>query len=304
MKWQKRLQNIPKLPVLGVLGFVFTLYTLFSRAEVPRKEPYVQPPTSAFQRSIGGLGVIEPKSEVITIAPELSGVVRAVQVRVGDVVEKDAPLLVLDQREIDAHIATLKASLKAAQVAYLDADSQAKIIESIDDVRARAQDDVNRKRYARERAKAQVGELEAEIQEATVTKDRLTVRAPISGTVLQVDVRVGEFAAAGVQALPLIKIGDLSELRVRAEVDEEFADQVASTTQAVASSRGAPNKRYPLTFVRFEPLVRTKQNLAAIGQRVDTRVRQIIYSLPAEAKELAIGQQMDIFIARPGGGTL
>lgn len=48
--------------------------------------------------------------------------------------------------------------------------------------------------------------------------------------------------------------------------------------------------------MRFEPYVRAKQNLAVAGQRVDTRVLQIIYALPEAASDRFVGQQMDVFV--------
>lgn len=65
--------------------------------------------------------------------------------------------------------------------------------------------------------------------------------------------------------------------------------------------RGDPSKTYPLRFVRFEPYIAPKKNLAVAGQRVDTRVLQVIYALPAEAKDFFIGQQMDVFVQSTGG---
>ena len=55
--------------------------------------------------------------------------------------------------------------------------------------------------------------------------DRCTVNAPRAGTVLQVNARVGEFVSS-VQQWPLFLLSDLSERRVRAEVDERHATRV------------------------------------------------------------------------------
>jgi hypothetical protein len=60
--------------------------------------------------------------------------------------------------------------------------------------------------------------------------------------------------------------------------------------------RGQPDRVFPLTFVRFEPYVRPKQNLATLGQRVDTRVMRVIYALPDTKERLLVGQQMDVYI--------
>jgi HlyD family secretion protein len=109
-------------------------------------------------------------------------------------------------------------------------------------------------------------------------------------------VRPGEYAPAGVLAAPLVRMGDVSRLHVRVEVDEENAARIRPDSKAEGLFRGDTATRIPLTFVRFEPYVRAKQNLAVAGQRVDTRVLQIIYALPEAASDRFVGQQMDVFV--------
>jgi multidrug efflux pump subunit AcrA (membrane-fusion protein) len=55
-----------------------------------------------------------------------------------------------------------------------------------------------------------------------VELERLTIRAPIVSTVLQVNAKVGELAAPQ----PLMSLGDLSAQRVRAELDERDVGKI------------------------------------------------------------------------------
>jgi hypothetical protein len=65
----------------------------------------------------------------------------------------------------------------------------------------------------------------------------------------------------------------------------------------VASLRGAPDKKYPLTFVRVEPYVIPKKSLTGDNtERVDTRVLQVLYSLKRADRPIYVGQQLDVFI--------
>lgn len=59
----------------------------------------------------------------------------------------------------------------------------------------------------------------AELEAAEAQLKGLIIRSPIDAAVLQVNARVGEFAAPA-SAQPLVTLGDISALRVRAEVDE------------------------------------------------------------------------------------
>src|SRR5262249_28109628 len=65
---------------------------------------------------------------------------------------------------------------------------------------------------------------QAEWVAADAAVEKLMIRAPIGGTVLQVNARTGEIAAP-TASQPLLVMGDISALRVRAEADErDFAD--------------------------------------------------------------------------------
>ena len=230
---------------------------------------------------------------------ELPGVVRALHVKVGDPVKKGDPLFSLDQREIDAQINTLEASLSASNVKAEDATAQYTIVTNMQDKRAIAQDDYNRRKFAQDLAVANVNEIEAQLAQARTTKDRLTVKAPINGQVLEVNIRPGEFASAGVLEQPLMRMGDISTLHIRVEIDEENAASVSENAPAKAYRRGDPSTAVALKFIRFEPFVRPKQNLAVAGQRVDTRVLQIVYAVEKTDIPVLIGQQMDVFIKHP-----
>jgi len=291
-----------KLPILAALMLVFALYMVFGRDDPPVKEPYQTPPSSVYENTVGGIGVIEPKSETIAIATELSGVVRRLYVKENDFVDNNAPLFSLDTRDIEAQIKLLEASLAAAKVQAKDAAVQFSLVENVTDVRAVAREDYNRRLYAKALAEARVKEAQARLEEAKITLARLTVRAPLAGTILDVNIRPGEFAQAGLLTEPLIRMGDLSTLHIRVEVDEENTAAISSQSKAMAYPRGNPNLGYSLSFVRFEPFVRPKQNLAVQGQRVDTRVLQIIYALE-QKNDLFVGQQMDVFIDRKAHET-
>lgn len=203
-----------------------------------------------------------------------------------------------------------------------DAALQLRLMESVKDPRAIKQEDLLRRRRAVESAAARVRQAEsnmklllagtwkldlevaraelrqAQAQVARIQTDveRLRVTAPISGRILQCKVRPGEYAASGTLAQPLILMGRVDQLHVRADIDEKEAWRFAPGTEASASVRGNAQLKYEVTFVRVEPYVVPKKNLTGDAtERVDTRVLQAIYALPKGA-QLYPGQQMDLSI--------
>jgi multidrug efflux pump subunit AcrA (membrane-fusion protein) len=146
-------------------------------------------------------------------------------------------------------------------------------------------------------ARAAVKLAEAQVQQDITDMDRAIVRAPVDGVVLQVNVRPGEFVGNNPNA-PLVVLGAMTDhLNVRVDIDEHDIPRFVPDALAVASLRGAPDKRYPLTFVRVEPYVIPKRSLTGDNtERVDTRVLQVIYSLKPEGKPIYVGQQLDVFL--------
>ncbi len=153
-------------------------------------------------------------------------------------------------------------------------------------------------------AEARVTAARAEVDAARVEVDRFVVRAPIFGTVLQVSVRKGEFAPAGVLATPLMLLGDISVLHVRVDVDENDVWRLRSGAKAEACVRGNRDLSTRLEFVRIDPFVIPKRSLTGEStERVDTRVLQVLFRFDPKQLPVYVGQQMDVFIEVPSAAS-
>jgi multidrug efflux pump subunit AcrA (membrane-fusion protein) len=155
---------------------------------------------------------------------------------------------------------------------------------------------------------ANVEQARAQVEQAKTTLDLLQVRAPVDGTILQVNVRPGEYVSTfGGQSL--ILMGNLRPPHVRVNVDEEDLPRLKLYAPARAKIRGdARQEEVPLSFVRLEPYVVPKVSLTGINvERVDTRVVQVIYAIDprhrlVQEKKVLVGQLVDVFIdTRPTG---
>ncbi|HWG46441.1 MAG TPA: biotin/lipoyl-binding protein [Gemmataceae bacterium] len=145
-------------------------------------------------------------------------------------------------------------------------------------------------------ARARIAEAEALVEQVQTDLERLTVRAPVAGTILQVNVRVGE--AVGARPESPILLGETQPLHLRVDLDEQQIARFRPDAPASAVRRGAPQPLFSLRFVRVEPLVMVKRALTGdVSERSDSRVLQVIYELNARQERLYVGQQMDVFIA-------
>src|SRR5262245_15996773 len=133
-------------------------------------------------------------------------------------------------------------------------------------------------------ARATVAQARSQVEQTRTELERLKVKAPVDGEVLQVNVRPGEFVGAP-PGQALIVLGSVDMLHVRIDIDEHDIPRYRPGAAAYASVRGRPTEQIPLTFVRVEPYVIPKKSLTGNNQeRVDTRVLQVIYALDTSTR--------------------
>lgn len=308
------------LPVIAVIGMVIAvIYIVTGLPDRQTAEPAEEPPRATGELAdsprVAGAGIVEPSSEVIDIGSALSGLVTDLRVSPGDRVEKGQPLFTVDDRaarstlrEAEASIAEARAAIAEARTARETALAQLSLYRDIDDPAAvsrseiiRAEGDAEVATQRLRLARARLEQAQARAGSARTEIGRLTVRAPITGEILAVNIRPGEFVATqgGGNAEPFIQMGETNPLHVRVDIDENEAARVELGAPAIVSPRGAAEIRVEASFVRAEPLVVPKRSLTNSAQeRVDVRVLQVIYALPqtAEAEAFRVGQQIDAFI--------
>ena len=309
------------LPLIGILAALWAAYSVVRTQ--PRREPTdppASPAISDFKETVAAVGLIEASTENIWVGTPLAGVVVRVFVTAGQDVRRGEPLFELDTRQLRAEFAVrqqavgvTRARARVAEARIADLQRQLDFAEQIKDKRAISAEELTRRRSAVETASAELEEVRSEIpaaeshvQAVQVDLERSIVRAPLAAEVLQVKVRVGEFAPAAATANPLILLGRSKPLHVRVDVDEHEAWRVREGADAMGHVRGNAELKTPLHFVRFEPFVVPKRSLTGDStERVDTRVLQIIYRVERDDVPLFVGQQLDVFIdgARPGGGV-
>lgn len=300
------------LPLLAIAGFLFASYTVVSGSKSTPVAPAVAEPAFApFQNFIAGAGITEAKSQNIAIGTPLPGIVKTVAVKVGDQVKSGNALFYLDDRDNLAERAVKKADLakaladvKVSEASLIDAKSLLNIAESVSDRRAISTEELLKRRNTvlvakakLESANAFVQQTKAGISNTETTLDRLAIRAPIDSEVLQVNVRPGEFAQAGVLNTPLMVLGNLDQLHVRVDIDENDAWRFDKNSKAVAFLRGNRDFKAELTLAYVEPYVIPKKSLTGDStERVDTRVLQALYSFDKKQMPVYVGQQMDVYI--------
>lgn len=285
------------LPLFALACFGFALFSVLSSPDRKSSAPLFEPPKSSYANSVAGIGIIEPKSETIALGTHISGIVSKIYVHVGDTVKAGDPLFAIDDRDTQASAQVAKAALNSARVQAADASDLFERFQKIKGSTGISDSELARRRFAAELARTKVGEAEAQVSRIETDLDRLTVKAPVGGEILRVNIRPGEFAPTGVLAKPLMEMGDMTRLRVRVEFDQADIHRIQLDAQAMGSLRGSAEQKVELMFVRAEPLVQPKRSLLGDGtDRVDTRILEVIYEFDPEKLRAYVGQQMDVFV--------
>ena len=132
----------------------------------------------------------------------------------------------------------------------------------------------------------------AEWATAEAAVEKLMVRAPITGTVLQVNAKAGELASP---SSLLLVIGDVSALRVRAELDErDFAD-IKIGQAAVVRAPAFRGREVAGKVSAIAPIVDAgRSNLRGQRNLTDVNVVEVVVDL-AEPGPLVVGMKVDVY---------
>ena len=200
----------------------------------------------------------------------VTGRVTGVEVRVGDHVEAGDVLLELDSPEADeavAHDEQAEADLLAARAALVKATADRERVRGLFAHDAVARKEVDNAEAAHAEARAEVARAEADRRQARrrlrllglahgTGRGLVAVRAPISGTVLEVHVAPGEFRSDLAQ--PLMTIADLSRILVTADVPENAIRHVALGEPVEIELVAYPGEVFAARVVRIADTVDPK----------------------------------------------
>lgn len=286
------------LPLIAIAGVILAIFVAArSNKTTPSALPVSAAPQPPYESFVAGSGIIEANTENIAIGTQLPGIVSKLFVQIGSDVKTGDPLFTIDDRAQRALVAVKTAAAQVADAQLTHAKYELSLGEGLTEKRVLSLEDRETRRHNAQLAEAQSAQAKAELAAAQTDLDRLTVRAPVDGQIMQLKVRLGEFAPTGVLAQPLLLLGNIEPMNVRVNIDENDAWRVRNTASAVGYLRGNKQIRTVLQFVRFEPYVVPKVSLTGdSSERVDTRVLQVVYSFERRNLPIFIGQQMDVYI--------
>jgi HlyD family secretion protein len=145
------------------------------------------------------------------------------------------------------------------------------------------------------KAEAEVALARAQLAEARAYYEKSFVRSPINGTVLRRIRRAGE-QVTEMGDTPILSIGDLAHLRVRAEVDEADIGLLRLGQHAFIEAQALGKRKVTGTVGRIGNLMGRKQIVSdEPAERKDSRVLDVTIDLEPGVS-LPVGLRVDTYI--------
>ncbi|MBN1344734.1 MAG: efflux RND transporter periplasmic adaptor subunit [Phycisphaerae bacterium] len=212
-----------KLPiVLCVIAIVGGVYWFTGRNGTATADAYRTVPVERgdLKAVVSTTGTLEPVTTV-QVGTQVSGIISEILVDYNDTVVKDQVIARIDPALLDIQVRDGQAGLDRAQADFKKAQREFQRIEKLYARQMASEDEFIAAQCAFDGTKASVESARVALDRAKQGLAYATIHAPISGTVVERNVAVGQTVAASLQAPQLFLIADdLSRMRILASVDE------------------------------------------------------------------------------------
>jgi multidrug resistance efflux pump len=268
-----------------------------------------------------GIAVIEPEALISELSAETGGLIREVNVSIGQKLTKGQQILVLDNavesaqlRQASTKIGTQQDAIEASrqnlnklkiQLAKAQADLQrdeklfngnALTQKELDDARytvADVQQQIRASEAELKQSQSRITELRADIGYYSTVRGQKVVKAPANGTLLSLDAKVGQYLTNNQSIGEFAPAGPLIALT---EIDELFALKIKVGQKATIRPQGSDEVLTTGTVVLASPYLRKKSLFADKASNLeDRRVREVRVQLD-EPDKVLIGARVECLI--------
>lgn len=295
---QKRIRRYVYLGSLLFLAlvviFVAGLYSHTARKKRQAVEEWQSPgiPVRVIEMTpvdldevVEATGVIQACQEV-TVYPEVSAKVMRIEADLGDKVEKDAPLVLLDDELMGLRVKRIRAQITKLTAMCEDADKTLKRKQKLFRRKTVSESDLDQAVLADQTNRGLLEEAKAELEMALYDLRHATVRSPIHGNVTERFLEVGSLASPQTAVARIVNIdqvkvevGLVDDEVKRARVGQEATIQVDAFPEqrflGYVTAVGSQADAHTLTFpVRVDQENEGHELLPGMIARVSIRVQR------------------------------
>ena len=264
-------KNTKIVLVLAVVAVV--IYVVMGREQDPITVSAVYPEIRTVEQTVSNTraGTIDACRRS-KMSPAIGGQIASLQVKEGDLVQKDQILIELWNKESKARVKESKARVKAAersaqQVCILsdraqrEAKRKTELLErglaSEEDAET-AVSNAESQSAACDAALTQVEVYQASVEVIEASLERTMLIAPFDGIIAEIEGELGEYVTpspVGVATKPTVDLIDSSCIYISAPIDEIDAPEVVSGMTARITMDAFGNQEFPATVRRVAPYV-------------------------------------------------
>ena len=261
--------RLPRLALIVLAGLAVAgaAAMVAMPAAAPSTEPAsIVPVRRDVSRTVTATAELLPVREV-EVGAQVSGQLRRVLVREGDQVEAGQLLAEIDPRRAAAEVLRAEATLAALAAELHIATEQARMATRRHERLARLgtrgvsapaaiEEAAGESSIAEARLQvleAQQRQAEAALETARLNQQNTSILAPISGTVTQILAREGQVLNANNSAPLVLRLADMSEMRLRADLSEADVWRLRPGQPAWFTVIGAGERRWEGQLEAIQP---------------------------------------------------
>lgn len=268
---RRMLGGLAAVVVLGLAGWYFW----GSNGQETRTEPLiVTAEIGTIENTITAAGTLKPRN-FVDVGAQVSGQLERLTVEVGDEVEEGELLAEIDARVQQSRVDSSRASLQAleAQVearrsALQLARANAQRQERLREADATSQLDYDTAMNNLASAEANLIQLEKQIEQSLASLDQeetqlefTSIFAPISGTVVSIEMNEGRTLNAAQQAPTILRIADLGTMTVETQISEADVSRIRKGMEVYFTTLGAGTRRWYGEVRQIQPTPVVENNV-------------------------------------------
>jgi len=220
----------------------------------------------SIEETVLASGTIEASS-LVSVGAQVSGTIKTLDVSLGQDVKAGDVIAVIDSlnqenavKKAEAALANVEAQRKQQQATLDQAKVSLTRAQSLNPQKLVSDADLQSAELAVATAEAQLEALDAQIQTAQLSVDsakldlsRTQITAPMDGTIVAVAVEVGQTVNATNSTPTIVKIANLDNMVVKAEISEADVPRVEPGQRVYFTILGDPDTKIDATLRDIEP---------------------------------------------------
>jgi HlyD family secretion protein len=236
---------------------------LYDRMPVERREIVVAATAS---------GVIQPIL-TLSVKSKASGEILEMPVQTGDEVKHGQLLARIDPRIPQNNLSQAQASLEVAKAQLANATAQLKRSETLFESQSITAAGHDSAQLAFATARSAVVTAEANLQTAKDAMEDTHVRAPVNGTVLELNAVLGTVISSPTNDVSggtvILKMANLDTVQISALVDETDVGKVQPGMAVTLTVDAFPNRAFDGSVLKIEPQAQVNQNVTMFPVEVN-----------------------------------